>query len=318
MLTRRSALAGILSLLYLVPALLLFVLLMICFTGRAVCPAGIYALPLSPILASLEWPWEKIATVGMFSGPIWGKVFVLSSILINAVVIFALGKGVEWLTSGRFERPRAHARRALMWLCAKSRRFLSRLRQPASGAAAIYLVAALLLWIEWQFCSGWTWLCSAPRLESLAGPWARWMGWTLAGSSASAEAMFGPLGVRLFVLVAVGLNAALIFLAVRGYERIYRTFRHDPPGLAGISMAMVYAIAALFFYIDALLCQGMLCDLGLMLAALPWSLNEMARSREDGRLVVLGFLGLNTVLVYGVSIAVGRLARALLTRSHAN
>jgi len=317
-LTRRSALAGILTLLYLVPALLLFVLLMVCFTGRAVCPAGIYALPLSPILASLEWPWEKIVTLGTFSGPIWGKVFVLSSILINAVVIFAFGKAVEWLTSGRFERPRVYARRVLVWLGAKTPRFLSQLQQPAKGAAAIYLVPALLLWIDWQFCSGWTWVCSTPRLESLAGPWARWMGWTLTGSNASVEAMFGPLGVRLFVLAAVALNATLIFLAVRGYERIYSTFRHDPPRLVGISIAMVYAIAALFFYIDALRCQGMLCDLGVMLAALPWSLNEMAQSREDGRPVVLGFLGLNTLLVYGVSVALGRLAKALLTRSHAN
>lgn len=257
-------------------------------------------------------------TLGTFSGPIWGKVFVLFSILINAVVIFATAMVIEWLASGRFERPRGYARRALMWLGAKSPRFLSQLRQPANGAVAIYLVPALLLWIEWQLCSAWTWVCSAPWLESLAGPWARWMGWTLTGSNASVEAMFGPLGLRLFVLGALVLNATLIFLAVRGYERIYSALRHDAPRLVGMSVAMVYAIAALFFYIDALRCQGMLCDLGVMLAALPWSLNEMAQSREDGRLVVLGFMGLNTVLVYVLSVALGRLAKALLTRSHAN
>ena len=230
-LTRLSTLAGFLSLLYLVPALFLFILLMVCFAGSAVCPAGVYALALSPMLAWLEWPWGKIVPVGMFAGPIWGKVFVLSSILVNGAVIFAIAKAVEWFAGGRFERLRACTRHVLMWLGIRKDRLISRPPKPATVAVAIYLVPALLLWIGWQICSGWTWVCSAPWLESLAGPWARWTGWMLTSSNASVEAVFRPFGVRLFVLAALALNSTLIFLVVRWYQRIFTTWRHDPPRL---------------------------------------------------------------------------------------
>jgi hypothetical protein len=316
-LTRLSTLAGFLSLLYFVPALFLFILLMVCFTGSVVCPAGVYALALSPILAWLEWPWGKIVPVGMFDGPMWGKVFVLSSILVNAAVIFATARAVEWFADGRFERPRAYARRVLMWLGIRKDRLISRPPKPATVAVAIYLVPALLLWIGWQICSGWTWVCSAPWLESLAGPWARWMGWMLTGSNASVEGVFGPFGVRLFVLAALALNSTLIFLVVRWYQRIFTTWRHDPPRLVGITIALIYAIPALFLYIDALRCEGMLCDLGVILAALPWSLADIAQSREGGRFIVLVMLALNTVLLYVVSATACRLARLLLVHRRA-
>jgi len=316
-LTRLSTPAGFLSLLYLVPALFLFILLMVCFAGSAVCPAGVYALALSPMLAWLEWPWGKIVPVGMFAGPIWGKVFVLSSILVNAAVIFATAKAVEWFAGGRFERLRACTRHVLMWLGIRKDRLISRPPKPATVAVAIYLVPALLLWIGWQICSGWTWVCSAPGLESLAGPWARWMGRMLTSSNASVEAVFGPFGVRLFVLAALALNSTLIFLVVRWYQRIFTTWRHDPPRLVGITIALIYAIPALFLYIDALRCEGMLCDLGVMLAALPWSLADMAQSREGGRFIVLVMLALNAVFLYVVSATACRLVHLLLAHRRA-
>ena len=104
-LTRLSTPAGFLSLLYLVPALFLFILLMVCFAGSAVCPAGVYALALSPMLAWLEWPWGKNVPVGMFAGPIWGKVFVLSSILVNAAVIFATAKSSRMVRGRTLRAP---------------------------------------------------------------------------------------------------------------------------------------------------------------------------------------------------------------------
>jgi len=74
----------------------------------------------------------------------------------------------------------------------------------------------------------------------------------------------------------------------------------------------------LFLYIDALRCEGMLCDLGVMLAALPWSLADMAQSREGGRFIVLVMLALNTVLLYVVSAAACRLAHLLFVHRRAN
>ena len=226
-------------------------------------------------------------------------------------------KAVEWFAGGRFERLRACTRHVLMWLGIRKDRLISRPPKPATVAVAIYLVPALLLWIGWQICSGWTWVCSAPWLESLAGPWARWTGWMLTSSNASVEAVFRPFGVRLFVLAALALNSTLIFLVVRWYQRIFTTWRHDPPRLVGITIALIYAIPALFLYIDALRCEGMLCDLGVMLAALPWSLADMAQSREGGRFIVLVMLALNTVLLYVVSATACRLARLLLVHRRA-
>ena len=72
----------------------------------------------------------------------------------------------------------------------------------------IYLLASLGLWVRWQLCSGRTWLCSAPLLEPLAGPWTRWLRWS--------EAL-GAVAPRLFLLPAVCLNARIIFWVVRAY-----------------------------------------------------------------------------------------------------
>src|SRR5206468_4146306 len=144
-------------------------------------------------------------------------------------------------------------------------------------AVAIYLVPALLLWIGWQICSGWTWVCSAPWLESLAGPWARWMGRMLTSSNASVEAVFGPFGVRLFVLAALALNSTLIFL---GRALVPANLHHVATRSTAIgwdNRRVNLRDSSLFLYIDALCCEGMLCDLGVMLAALPWSLADMAQ-----------------------------------------
>jgi len=55
-----------------------------------------------------------------------------------------------------------------------------------------------------------------------------------------------------------------------------------------------------------------------MLAALPWSLADMAQSREGGRFIVLVMLALNTVLLYVVSAAACRLAHFLFVHRRAN
>jgi hypothetical protein len=226
--TRRFTPAGFLSLLYLVPALCVLALLMVCFGGVIVCPSRVYwTLPLSPILRWLEWPWGEMLPLEMFVGPIWGKVFVLSSILANAAAIFATVKAGQWLAAGRFARQRACGR---------------------------YALARLLVWKD-------------------------------------------------------QLSAALIPPLMQGYRRIVHMRRLNLPQRVGAGFALFYAIPALLLYIDALLCTGMLCDLGLTLRALPLSLVEPWRSARPFSLAVS--LALNTIFFYLTFAAICRLTQIL-------
>jgi hypothetical protein len=228
MLSRPRTLAGFLSLLYLVPALCLFALLLVCFTGRAVCPSGLYySFPFSLTLHWLEWPWGELPPPGMLVGAVWGKVFIISSILLNATAIFALVKVVEWLAAERFAQPRAWGRQ---------------------------LLARVIVWQE--------------RLLS-----------------------------------------TIIVPIVHGGRRLSSERRLDRPQLIGATVALLYAIPGLFFYVDALISQGFLCDLGAILWTLPWSLVDPWRSSRPFLLVVA--LALNAALLYLASSAICRLAQGL-------
>jgi hypothetical protein len=129
-------LAGGLALLYLVPALLLFVLLLACFSGRAVCSETLYSLlPLSPLVRALEWPWGEIAPPAMFTGPVFGKLFVLAAIAINGATIFAIAKLGSSLASLRFAHPRTlPAVAAASELTDSARAALRRANQRIAGA----------------------------------------------------------------------------------------------------------------------------------------------------------------------------------------
>jgi hypothetical protein len=213
-------LARWLSLLYLVPALVLFVLLLVCFGGAAVCPSRVYALPLSPILRALEWPWGEIAPPAIFAGPVFGKLFVLAAIATNGAIVFAIAKAGVWLASARSRRSRA---------------------LPLIGAAR-------------------------------------------------------------------GLGAALVVPFDRAYRYAANAWRRDPPRLVGSMAALVYAIPALYVYLDELGCQGMLCDLGVAIAALPWSLIAGVPLRGAGRFILLAMIATNTALLYLVVGGITRFA----------
>jgi hypothetical protein len=181
-------------------------------------------------------------------------------------------------------------------------------RKIAAILVLLYLIPALFLWLNWQLCSGWKWLCSAPILESFARPWADWLGWhILANSNVSVEASLGVLGARIFVLAALVLNAGIIFYLVRLYQWMFGRLRNNPPRLVGTTVAMTYALLALFIYVDTIGCVGFLCDLGVMLAAAPWSILTDVHFRGGGMFLVLLMLAINTLILYAVLAWLARL-----------
>lgn len=299
----------ILALLYLIPTLLLFTLLMICFTGSFSCgPWVILHFPFTPVLRWMKWPWGNIVSGGMFTGPLWGRIFILSSIGLNAGLLFYGAKLSEWLLSGQCDHPRHVARQMLSRLNLQKGRWLNQRPKVATIVVLLYLVPALFLWIKWQACSGWKWLCSAPLLEYFARPWADWLGWhAVAHSTVSVEASLGVLGARIFVLAALFLNAGIIFYLVRFYQWMFGRSRHDPPQLVGTTVATTYALVALFIYVDEISCGGWLCDLGLILAAAPWSLLTDAHFRGSWTFVLLLMLAANAVILYAVFVWLARL-----------
>jgi hypothetical protein len=158
--------------------------------------------------------------------------------------------------------------------------------------ALVYVIAALILWARWQMCSGWTWLCSTPLLESLTGPWTRWL--------RSSEAL-GPLGPRVFVLAAIALNAWIILRVARVYAWMIHGSRRRFPWVAGATCGLVYALVALFVFVDEAGCATFACDLGVVLLALPWSYVTGVRVYGWGAVAALLMLALNAVIVYAVS-----------------
>lgn len=180
-------------------------------------------------------------------------------------------------------------------------RWLTRRPTVATILALAYLVPGLFLWVKWQVCSGWDWFCNAPLLESLAGPWAEWLGLgALANSNASVAEALGPLGTRIFVLAALCLNAAIIFSIAKMYRWMFSALRNNPPALFGMTFAISYALPALFFYVDAMHCIGFVCDLGVLLAAVPWSILTDVHFRAGGMLAVLLMLVANGIILYAI------------------
>jgi hypothetical protein len=178
----------------------------------------------------------------------------------------------------------------------------------ATIVALVYLIPALVLWLLWQYCSGWKWLCSAPLLESFARPWADWLGWhSVYSSNVSVAASLGVLGARLFVLGALFLNAGVIFSITKGYEWMFSKLRNNPPRLIGTMCAVSYALVALFIYVDQFRCSGFLCDLGLLLAAAPWSILANVDSMRGGMVLVPFMLAANAAILYAVSAGLARL-----------
>ena len=175
--------------------------------------------------------------------------------------------------------------------------------------ALVYLIPALFLWLHWQYCSGWVWLCSTTLLEALARPWADWLGWpSVDGSNVSVAASLGVAGAKLFVLAALFLNAGVIFSVAKWYEWWFRTLQNHPPRLIGTMCALTYALLALFVYVDQYRCSGFLCDLYLLLAAAPWSilLSDLQFTR-GWMLLVLLMLAANAGILYAVSGGLARL-----------
>jgi len=284
---------------------------MICFTGRTQCPTGfLYRFPLTPVLLGLEWPWADLVPPGLFAGPVWGKLFVLGSILVNSTVLFATATAVGWLGEGYGKRPRSLVRETVSWTAAWLRRIVGTPPVPSRVAAFVYLVVAVAVWLKSQICSGWIWFCTDPLLEKLVGPWVEWMGWTFTASPVSLIETFGPLGARLFVLGLLAFNAALIFLLGSWYERIFTRWRHDPPELMARTAALFYALPALYWYVDGLLCTGMFCALPVTILAWPWSSMNLAPLIPIS--VMLLPLAMNIVLLYGASLLLGRLVRVAL------
>ena len=282
--------------------------MMICFSGSFRCHGPvIFYFPLTPILTWMEWPWVTIVPTGMFTGTLWGRIFILSSIGLNAGLIFGGTKLCQWLFP-RFIIARAWAQHARWIRSSLKRRLLEPRPRIATIAALIYLIPALVLWLHWQYCSGWKWLCSAPLLESFARPWADWLGWpTVDHSNLSVAASLGVLGARLFVLAALFLNAGVIFSMTKWYEWMVRKLRNNPSRLIGTMCAVTYALLALFVYVDQYRCSGFLCDLYLLLAAAPWSILIDVHYMRGGMFLVLLMLAANAVILYAVSAGLARL-----------
>ena len=299
----------ILALIYLIPALLLFAFLMICFSGSFSCgPWVILHFPFTPVLRWMEWPWVNIVPGGLFTGPLRGRIFILSSIGLNAVLIFGGAKLWQWLFRVSRENHREWTGRVFSILSLQKERFLKQRSKVATIVVLLYLVPALFLWIKWQVCSGWTFLCSAPTLEFLARPWAFWLGWgAVANSTVSVATSLGMLGARIFVLAALFLNAGIIFYLVRFYQWMFGRSRHDPPRLVGTAVATTYSLVALFIYVDEIACGGWLCDLGLILAAVPWSLLTDAHFRGSWSFVLVLMLAANAVILYAAFMWLTRL-----------
>jgi hypothetical protein len=122
----------------------------------------------------------------------------------------------------------------------------------------------------------------------------------LANSNVSVAEALGPLGVRIFVLAALCLNAAIIFSIAKMYGWMFGALWNNPPALFGMTFAISYALPALFFYVDAIHCVGFLCDLGVLLAAVPWSVLTDVHFRAGGMFAVLLMLVANSVILYTI------------------
>ncbi len=88
---------------------------------------------------------------------------------------------------------------------------------------------------------------------------------------------------------------------------MFGRLRNNPPQLLGTTVAMTYVLLALFIYVDTIGCVGFLCDLGVMLAAAPWSILTDVHFRGGGMFVVLLMLAANAVILYAVSAWLARL-----------
>jgi len=235
---------------------------------------------------------------GLFTGPLWGKLLILSSIGLNTGVIFWGAKLCQWSFRASRQNYRTWAMQVFSGLSVQKERFLQQRSKVATILVSLYLVFGLFLWLKWQVCSGWTFLCSAPMLESMARPWAIWFGWdVIANSNVSVAESLGILGARIFVLAALFLNAGVLFCLVKLYQWMFSRWRHNLPRLVGTTVALTYALVALFTYLAAMHCSGFLCDLGVMLLLVPWTIETTFHFR--GGFVLLLF-SVNTFLLYAI------------------
>jgi hypothetical protein len=209
--------------------------------------------------------------------------------------------------------PQGHERPCMVWYArwmrfSLKRRLLEPRPRIATMVALVYLIPALGLWLNWQYCSGWKWLCSGTLLESFARPWADWLGWHgVDGSNVSVAASLGVLGARLFVLGALFLNAGGIFWITKGYQWMFRKLRNNPPRLIGMMCAVTYTLVAVFIYVDQYHCSGFLCDLYLLLAATPWSILADVDVMRGGMFLVPFMLAANAGILYVMSVGLARL-----------